>query len=206
MPYLPPQSMNSATCSTETTLLPELRLPEGIAPQTLVTLVALHNIGKFTRTFQTRAPALWPPSLGRFVSPPRSTSNMTIPVTPYWPAHYPLIWRRCSPIGGISRSAGHCCGPLRGIMVGHRPSHNRRCQIASRVRFAVRQPVPPGVRCCGRAVAPGRSRYLLAGMARSPAGRQNGGLGCQSKAETTALIVSPRRIQSRHQRVSHGEQ
>ncbi len=51
-------------------LLPELRLPQGIAPQTLVALVALHDIGKFTRTFQAKVPALWPPSLGPFIPPP----------------------------------------------------------------------------------------------------------------------------------------
>ncbi len=51
-------------------LLPELRLPPGIAPQTLVAMVALHDIGKFTRTFQAKVPALCPPSLGPFVPPP----------------------------------------------------------------------------------------------------------------------------------------
>ena len=52
------------------TLLPELRLPARIESQTLVALVALHDIGKFTRTFQANVPALWPSSLGPFVPPP----------------------------------------------------------------------------------------------------------------------------------------
>jgi len=52
-----------------TMLLEELRPPERIAPQTLVTLVALHDIGKFTRNFQAKVPDLWPPLLGPYAPP-----------------------------------------------------------------------------------------------------------------------------------------
>lgn len=51
-------------------LLKDLRLPPGIMPQTLVALVALHDIGKFTRTFQAKIPELWPSSLGPYIPPP----------------------------------------------------------------------------------------------------------------------------------------
>jgi len=53
-----------------TMLLAELRPPPGIASQTLAALVAVHDIGKFTRSFQAKVPALWPSSLGPFVPPP----------------------------------------------------------------------------------------------------------------------------------------
>lgn len=36
----------------------------------IVSLVALHDIGKFTRPFQGKVPQLWPPVLGPFVAPP----------------------------------------------------------------------------------------------------------------------------------------
>lgn len=82
------------------TLLPELRLPARIESQTLVALVALHDIGKFTRTFQAKVPALWPSSLGPFVPPPagnpHDATGYALLVDPLLSAHLaPLFvnWR-----------------------------------------------------------------------------------------------------------------
>jgi CRISPR-associated endonuclease/helicase Cas3 len=41
-----------------------------VATATLAALVALHDVGKFTRPFQAKVPALWPLSLGPFLPPP----------------------------------------------------------------------------------------------------------------------------------------
>ena len=53
-----------------TLLFPILRSPVTIPAATLTAFVALHDIGKFTRTFQAKVEALWPPALGRFSPPP----------------------------------------------------------------------------------------------------------------------------------------
>jgi CRISPR-associated endonuclease/helicase Cas3 len=45
-------------------LLETFRTPVPIPAATLATLVALHDIGKFTRPFQAKVPALWPTVLG----------------------------------------------------------------------------------------------------------------------------------------------
>jgi CRISPR-associated endonuclease/helicase Cas3 len=47
----------------------------------IVSLVALHDIGKFTRPFQGKVPLLWPPVLGPFVAPPGSPPHDT---AGYW--------------------------------------------------------------------------------------------------------------------------
>jgi CRISPR-associated endonuclease/helicase Cas3 len=49
-----------------TAFLPPVNLPA----ETLAALVALHDVGKFTRPFQAKVPELWPQSLGPFVQPP----------------------------------------------------------------------------------------------------------------------------------------
>ncbi|MGE0258101.1 MAG: CRISPR-associated helicase Cas3' [Alphaproteobacteria bacterium] len=51
-------------------LLSAFRPPVAIAPATLTALVALHDVGKFTRPFQAKVPELWPPALGAFRMPP----------------------------------------------------------------------------------------------------------------------------------------
>lgn len=51
-------------------LVPLLRAPTPIPTATLTALIALHDIGKFTRTFQAKVEALWPPALGTFSRPP----------------------------------------------------------------------------------------------------------------------------------------
>jgi CRISPR-associated endonuclease/helicase Cas3 len=51
-------------------LLDAYRAPVPAPSCTLAALVALHDIGKFTRPFQAKVPALWPPSLGPFSQSP----------------------------------------------------------------------------------------------------------------------------------------
>ena len=51
-------------------LLAAFRPPVAVPAATLAALVALHDIGKFTRPFQAKVPCLWPPSLGPFLQPP----------------------------------------------------------------------------------------------------------------------------------------
>jgi CRISPR-associated endonuclease/helicase Cas3 len=51
-------------------LLTAFRPPIDVPAATLAALVALHDVGKFTRPFQAKVPELWPPSLGPFVQPP----------------------------------------------------------------------------------------------------------------------------------------
>ena len=46
--------------------------PVPIAPTTVAALVALHDVGKFTRPFQAKVPELWPTALGAFRLPPPS--------------------------------------------------------------------------------------------------------------------------------------
>jgi CRISPR-associated endonuclease/helicase Cas3 len=46
------------------------KLSIAIAPATLAALVALHDVGKFTRPFQAKVPELWPSGLGAFRMPP----------------------------------------------------------------------------------------------------------------------------------------
>src|SRR5215469_8238616 len=51
-------------------LLTGFRPPMDVPAATLAALVALHDVGKFTRPFQAKVPELWPRSLGPFVQPP----------------------------------------------------------------------------------------------------------------------------------------
>jgi CRISPR-associated endonuclease/helicase Cas3 len=44
--------------------------PVAIPASTITTLIALHDVGKFSRTFQAQVPALWPASLGPYEPPP----------------------------------------------------------------------------------------------------------------------------------------
>lgn len=50
-------------------LLSAFRPPVDVPAATLAALIALHDIGKFTRPFQAKIPELWPRSLGPFVQP-----------------------------------------------------------------------------------------------------------------------------------------
>ena len=51
-------------------LLSAFRPPVDVPAATLAALVALHDIGKFTRPFQWKVQKLWPPSLGPLAQPP----------------------------------------------------------------------------------------------------------------------------------------
>jgi CRISPR-associated endonuclease/helicase Cas3 len=51
-------------------LLTAFRPPVDVPAETLAALVALHDVGKFTRPFQAKVPERWPPALGPFVQPP----------------------------------------------------------------------------------------------------------------------------------------
>jgi CRISPR-associated endonuclease/helicase Cas3 len=51
-------------------LLRTFRAPTDVPTATLAALVALHDVGKFTRPFQAKVPDLWPPALGPFSQPP----------------------------------------------------------------------------------------------------------------------------------------
>ncbi len=53
-------------------LLAAFRPPVDVPAATLAALIALHDVGKFTRPFQAKVPKLWPPSLGPFLQPPPS--------------------------------------------------------------------------------------------------------------------------------------
>ena len=64
MHSVPHHSLDVAACAL--VLLEAYRPPVPVASKTLATLVALHDIGKFTRPFQAKVRALWPPSLGPF--------------------------------------------------------------------------------------------------------------------------------------------
>jgi CRISPR-associated endonuclease/helicase Cas3 len=44
--------------------------PVVVPASTIIALIALHDIGKFSRTFQAKVPELWPACLGPFVEPP----------------------------------------------------------------------------------------------------------------------------------------
>jgi CRISPR-associated endonuclease/helicase Cas3 len=46
--------------------------PVEVPAATISALVALHDVGKFSRTFQAKVPTLWPRSLGPFEQPPAS--------------------------------------------------------------------------------------------------------------------------------------
>ncbi len=63
----PHHSLDVAACAM--VLLPAFPPPADIPAATLAALVALHDIGKFTRPFQAKVPELWPPSLGPFTQP-----------------------------------------------------------------------------------------------------------------------------------------
>ncbi len=65
-------SLDVAACAQH--LAPRLRPPVAIAPETIAALVALHDIGKFTRTFQAKVEALWPVSLGPYRAGCRSAA------------------------------------------------------------------------------------------------------------------------------------
>jgi CRISPR-associated endonuclease/helicase Cas3 len=51
-------------------LLPIFPPPIEVPAASVITLIALHDVGKFSRTFQAKVPELWPASLGRFEAPP----------------------------------------------------------------------------------------------------------------------------------------
>jgi CRISPR-associated endonuclease/helicase Cas3 len=68
MQSVPHHSLDVAASAT--VLLTAFRPPVDVPMETLAALVALHDIGKFTRPFQAKVPELWPPSLGPFVQPP----------------------------------------------------------------------------------------------------------------------------------------
>lgn len=50
-------------------LLPIFPPPVKVPSASIIALIALHDIGKFSRTFQAQVPALWPASLGPFTPP-----------------------------------------------------------------------------------------------------------------------------------------
>lgn len=51
-------------------LLPIFPPPVEVPAAPIVALIALHDVGKFSRTFQAKVPELWPASLGQFDAPP----------------------------------------------------------------------------------------------------------------------------------------
>jgi len=59
--------MDVAACAS--VLLDTFRAPVGVPSEALAALIALHDIGKFTRTFQGKVEPLWPPSLGPYEKP-----------------------------------------------------------------------------------------------------------------------------------------
>jgi CRISPR-associated endonuclease/helicase Cas3 len=68
MHSVPHHSLDVAACAL--VLLDAYRPPVPVPNTTLAALVALHDVGKFTRPFQAKVPALWPRSLGSFSQPP----------------------------------------------------------------------------------------------------------------------------------------
>ncbi len=61
-------SLDVAACAIR--LVEAFHPPIPVSAGTLAALVACHDIGKFTRTFQAKVEALWPAALGPFVTPP----------------------------------------------------------------------------------------------------------------------------------------
>ena len=51
-------------------LLPIFPPPVEVPAASVIALIALHDVGKFSRTFQAKVPELWPASLGPFQDPP----------------------------------------------------------------------------------------------------------------------------------------
>ena len=51
-------------------LLPIFPPPVKVPAASVIALIALHDVGKFSRTFQAKVPELWPASLGPFQDPP----------------------------------------------------------------------------------------------------------------------------------------
>ncbi|MGH7118242.1 MAG: CRISPR-associated endonuclease Cas3'', partial [Acetobacteraceae bacterium] len=51
-------------------LLESFPAPAAVPPTAIAGLLALHDIGKFTRTFQAKVEGLWPEALGPYVQPP----------------------------------------------------------------------------------------------------------------------------------------
>jgi len=68
MHSVPHHSLDVAACAL--VLLDAYQAPVPVPSRTLAALVALHDVGKFTRPFQAKVPALWPLSLGHFSQPP----------------------------------------------------------------------------------------------------------------------------------------
>jgi CRISPR-associated endonuclease/helicase Cas3 len=57
-------SLDVAACAMH--LAPRMRSPVSIDPAAIAALVTLHDVGKFTRTFQAKVEALWPTALGPY--------------------------------------------------------------------------------------------------------------------------------------------
>jgi CRISPR-associated endonuclease/helicase Cas3 len=68
MHSVPHHSLDVAASAT--VLLTAFRPPVEVPDACLAVLVAVHDIGKFTRPFQAKVPKLWPLALGPFLQPP----------------------------------------------------------------------------------------------------------------------------------------
>ena len=163
MHSVPHHSLDVAACALLVARVS--RPPAGVEAATLATLVALHDVGKFTRTFQGKVGALWPDCLGPF-TPPRAG----------WPhddADYALLsgplarrldglfgatppFSRWSPI--LTAIAGHHGRPPRGSQAASRAMSpaphasrslerlSRRCWTCSRRHHFQRSPWRSGPR------------------------------------------------------------
>lgn len=112
-------------------LLGRLRTPIRLDSATLAALLALHDTGKFTRTFQAKVQTLWPDRLlGPYREPPTGYPH---DATGYWLLDGPLSERLDLLFGESKPSARR---PVLSAIAGHHGRPPSRCQPSERVACA----------------------------------------------------------------------
>ncbi len=94
-------------------LLPVFPPPVEVPAVSVIALIALHDVGKFSRTFQAKVPELWPASLGRFEAPPAGYPHDQVGYALLRGALADLI----APLFGDGPAAAR--QPLLGAVAGH---------------------------------------------------------------------------------------
>jgi len=83
---VPHHSLDVAAVAAE--LLVSIPVPVAVDATTISALIALHDIGKFTRSFQGKVEAMWPAALGPFQRPPAGPAHDA--------AGFALLWAHLS--------------------------------------------------------------------------------------------------------------
>lgn len=132
-------SLDVAACALH--LTPRMRPPLAFAPGTIAALVALHDIGKFTRTFQAKVEALWPVALGPYeqiAGPRHDSAGFAMLCEPLAEAIGPLFanWDGLGERWPLLRAvAGHHGRPPEAIQGGLRPRIACRICLDAARRF-----------------------------------------------------------------------